>query len=196
MALGSDTPGGRQREQSGELLWHRGLKPTYGLVSRRGVFPLSFTLDHIGPMTRTVADNALMLEVIAGYDPHDPGSAPCRTATMPAGVGALRARPALGFNTPLPRIDVPANLRSRPPSSMSPAPCRWKVAEVSRRPSAEAGRVRRGHRVDPQSEAWAIHGPCCASGPATNGQLARRSLMRAPSSAPATTCRRSAAGSR
>ena len=39
-----------------------GLKPTYGLVSRRGVFPLSFTLDHVGPMTRTVADNALLLD--------------------------------------------------------------------------------------------------------------------------------------
>jgi len=52
-----------------------GLRPTYGLVSRRGVFPLSFTLDHVGPMTRTVADNALMLDCIAGHDPGDPGSA-------------------------------------------------------------------------------------------------------------------------
>ena len=52
-----------------------GLKPTYGLVSRRGVFPLSFTLDHVGPMTRTVADNALLLDAIAGHDPADPGSA-------------------------------------------------------------------------------------------------------------------------
>jgi len=52
-----------------------GMKPTYGRVSRRGVAPLAFSLDHIGPMTRTVRDNALMLQVIAGHDPCDPGSA-------------------------------------------------------------------------------------------------------------------------
>ena len=51
------------------------MKPTYGRVSRRGVAPLAFALDHIGPMTRTVRDNALMLQVIAGHDPGDPGSA-------------------------------------------------------------------------------------------------------------------------
>src|SRR5258708_28444572 len=52
-----------------------GMKATYGRVSRRGVAPLAFSLDHIGPMTRTVRDNALMLQVIAGHDPGDPGSA-------------------------------------------------------------------------------------------------------------------------
>lgn len=48
-----------------------GLKPTYGLVSTRGVIPLSWSLDHVGPMTRTVSDAALMLQAIAHYDPHD-----------------------------------------------------------------------------------------------------------------------------
>jgi amidase len=51
-----------------------GLKPSYGRVSRQGVFPLGESLDHIGPMTRTVADAATMLSVIAGYDPADPTS--------------------------------------------------------------------------------------------------------------------------
>jgi aspartyl-tRNA(Asn)/glutamyl-tRNA(Gln) amidotransferase subunit A len=46
-----------------------GLKPTYGRVSTRGVIPLSWSLDHIGPMCRTVADAALLLSAIAGYDP-------------------------------------------------------------------------------------------------------------------------------
>ena len=73
MALGSDTGGSVRNPASACGIV--GLKPTYGLVSRRGVFPLSFTLDHVGPLTRTVADNALMLEVIAGHDPLDPGSA-------------------------------------------------------------------------------------------------------------------------
>jgi amidase len=51
-----------------------GLKPSYGRVSRQGVFPLGESLDHIGPMTRTVADAAAMLTVIAGHDPADPTS--------------------------------------------------------------------------------------------------------------------------
>lgn len=49
-----------------------GLKPTYGRVSRHGVFPLSGSLDHIGPLTKDVRDTALMMNVIAGYDPNDP----------------------------------------------------------------------------------------------------------------------------
>jgi len=52
-----------------------GLKPSYGRVSRRGIFPNSFSHDHAGPMARNSRDVALMLQVIAGYDPADPGSA-------------------------------------------------------------------------------------------------------------------------
>ena len=55
-----------------------GLKPTYGRVSIRGIIPLSWSLDHAGPMTKTVEDTAIMLNVIAGYDPQD-----TTTADMP-----------------------------------------------------------------------------------------------------------------
>ncbi len=48
-----------------------GLKPTYGRVSRAGVMPLSWSMDHVGPLTRTVAETALLLGVIAGHDPRD-----------------------------------------------------------------------------------------------------------------------------
>jgi aspartyl-tRNA(Asn)/glutamyl-tRNA(Gln) amidotransferase subunit A len=48
-----------------------GLKPTYGRVSRAGVMPLSWSMDHLGPLTRTVADAAILLEVVAGHDPAD-----------------------------------------------------------------------------------------------------------------------------
>jgi aspartyl-tRNA(Asn)/glutamyl-tRNA(Gln) amidotransferase subunit A len=51
-----------------------GLKPTYGLVSLSGIFPLIYSLDHCGPMTRTVEDAALMLTAMAGYDRHDAAS--------------------------------------------------------------------------------------------------------------------------
>src|SRR6202041_1945475 len=91
-ALGSDTGGSVRNPASACGIV--GLKPTYGLVSRRGVFPLSFTLDHVGPMTRTVADNALMLGVIAGHDRLDPGSAAAPeghyTAGLERGVRGLR----------------------------------------------------------------------------------------------------------
>jgi aspartyl-tRNA(Asn)/glutamyl-tRNA(Gln) amidotransferase subunit A len=71
-ALGSDT-GGSIR-QPAAYCGIVGLKPTYGLVSTRGVVPLSWSLDHVGPMCRTVADTALLLQVIAGYDPLDTNS--------------------------------------------------------------------------------------------------------------------------
>lgn len=72
-ALGSDT-GGSIRIPSG-LCGTVGLKPTYGRVSLRGVVPLSWNMDHVGPITRSVKDAALLLEVLAGYDPEDPVSA-------------------------------------------------------------------------------------------------------------------------
>ncbi len=71
-ALGTDTGGSIRIPAS--LCGVTGLKPTFGRVSVRGVFPLSWNLDHIGPLTRTVADAALILQVIAGYDPEDPYS--------------------------------------------------------------------------------------------------------------------------
>ncbi|WP_170979450.1 amidase [Roseomonas sp. HF4] len=72
-ALGTDT-GGSVRHPASHC-GIVGMKATYGLVSRRGVFPLSYTLDHVGPMTKDVASNALLLGAIAGHDPQDPGSA-------------------------------------------------------------------------------------------------------------------------
>ena len=69
-AIGSDT-GGSIREPAG-YCGIVGLKPTYGRVSTAGVIPLSWSLDHIGPMTSTVMDAALLLQSIAGYDPQDP----------------------------------------------------------------------------------------------------------------------------
>ncbi|MBI1846633.1 MAG: Asp-tRNA(Asn)/Glu-tRNA(Gln) amidotransferase subunit GatA [Candidatus Rokubacteria bacterium] len=71
-ALGSDTGGSIRIPAS--LCGITGLKPTYGRVSRAGVLPLSWSLDHIGPMTRSAADCALMLRCLAGYDAADPTS--------------------------------------------------------------------------------------------------------------------------
>jgi len=72
VAVGTDT-GGSIRIPAA-LCGVVGLKPTYGRVSTRGVIPLSWNLDHVGPLTRTVRDAAWMLTVMAGYDSHDPAS--------------------------------------------------------------------------------------------------------------------------
>jgi aspartyl-tRNA(Asn)/glutamyl-tRNA(Gln) amidotransferase subunit A len=92
MAMGSDT-GGSIR---GPAAWCglAGIKPTYGRVSRRGVFPLSWTLDHCGPLSRSVEDSAITLGVIAGHDPADAASAdvpvPDYLAGLNNGVSGLR----------------------------------------------------------------------------------------------------------
>ncbi len=71
-AIGTDTAGSIRLPAA--CCGITGLKPTYGLVSARGVIPLSWSLDHVGPMARTAADAALILQAIAAYDPQDVGS--------------------------------------------------------------------------------------------------------------------------
>lgn len=70
--LGTDT-GGSVRIPAA-LTGHVGLKPTYGLVSKFGVFPLATSLDHVGPMAKTVQDVSLLLDLLAGCDVRDPDS--------------------------------------------------------------------------------------------------------------------------
>lgn len=84
-ALGSDTGGSIRNPAS--MCGIAGLKPTYGRTSRRGVLPLSYSLDHLGPMTRTVEDNAILLNIIAGHDAGDPGSADVPTEDYTAALG-------------------------------------------------------------------------------------------------------------
>jgi len=71
-----------------------GMKPTYGRVSRHGVLVISWSLDHVGPMSRTVADNAMLLNVLAGHDPLDDTSAeqpvPDYTRALARGVRGMR----------------------------------------------------------------------------------------------------------
>jgi aspartyl-tRNA(Asn)/glutamyl-tRNA(Gln) amidotransferase subunit A len=90
-ALGTDTGGSVRIPVA--LCGIVGLKPTYGRVSRAGVIPLAWSLDHVGPMTRTVSDAALMLQVLAGCDPADPSTAdiavPDYRAALEKGVGDL-----------------------------------------------------------------------------------------------------------
>lgn len=92
LAIGSCTAGSIR----GPAAWCGavGLKPTFGLVSRQGVYPLAPSLDHCGPLSRSVEDAALALQVMAGHDPGDPDSVavPSRSyvADLEKGVANLR----------------------------------------------------------------------------------------------------------
>ena len=86
LATGSDTGGSIRGPAS--FCGIVGLKPTYGRVSRHGVFPLSWSMDHIGPMTRTVADCAVLLGAMAGPDPSDPTASARPVPDYTAGIGA------------------------------------------------------------------------------------------------------------
>jgi amidase len=98
-SLGSDT-GGSIRFPS-TITGLSGLKPTWGRVSRAGVFPLAESLDHVGPMCRSARDAALMLGVIAGADPDDPTASPQPVPDYAAAIsGGVKGR----------RLGVPVNL--------------------------------------------------------------------------------------
>lgn len=98
-AMGSDT--GASIRQPAAYCGIVGHKPTYGLVSCRGVIPLSWSFDHAGPLTRTVTDAAIVLQVIAGYDPLDLASSPMPVpdyvAALKEKVSALRVGVARSF---------------------------------------------------------------------------------------------------
>ena len=175
LALGSDTGGSVRNPASACGIV--GLKPTYGLVSRRGVFPLSFTLDHVGPLTRTVADNALLLAVIAGHDPHDPGSAAAPAADhasrLDNGVRGLR----IGFIRHFHETDLPADpdVAAGLEEVARGLTAAGAVIRDIRLPTlGEFGAV---NRVILQGEAWAIHGPWLRERPQDYGKLARRRLL-------------------
>jgi aspartyl-tRNA(Asn)/glutamyl-tRNA(Gln) amidotransferase subunit A len=91
-ALGSDTGGSIRIPAS--LCGVVGLKPTFGRVSRAGIVPHSWSLDHAGPLALSVRDAALLLNVLAGHDARDPGSAdvsvPDYTASLNGGIAGMR----------------------------------------------------------------------------------------------------------
>lgn len=108
MAMGSDT-GGSIRIPAA-FCGTVGLKPTFGRVSRYGVMPLDFTLDHMGPLTRTVRDAAITLSVIAGHDPRDETSSrrPVNSYLPPEAVSLGGVRIGLPENFYFDRVDPEA----------------------------------------------------------------------------------------
>jgi aspartyl-tRNA(Asn)/glutamyl-tRNA(Gln) amidotransferase subunit A len=174
-ALGTDT-GGSVRNPA-TCCGVVGMKPTYGTVSRAGVFPLAFSLDHVGPLTRTVEDNAIMLQAIAGYDPADPASAqrpPADfTAELNAGVKGLRIGVIAHF--------YEDDMVAAPEQSAAIA----NVADVLRRLGAEVKPIRLSplqrytacYRTIHNAEAYAVHERDLQERPQDYAEITRRKLL-------------------
>lgn len=174
-ALGSDTGGSVRNPAS--MCGIVGIKATYGRVSRRGVLPLSYSLDHIGPMTRTVTDNAILLSVIAGHDPEDPGSA--RTAVpdflvdLDKGVNGLKIGVIRRFYTTDFEAD-PEITRSIEDGVKILVDQGAKIQEIDPGPIIDYAST---NRVILLSEAYAIHEKWLQERPGDYGALARERLM-------------------
>ncbi|WP_428487995.1 amidase [Rhodopila sp.] len=175
LALGTDTGGSVRNPASACGIV--GLKPTYGLVSRRGVFPLSFTLDHVGPLTRTVADNALLLDAIAGHDPADPGSAATDARSfgwlLNRGVRDLR----IGFVRHFHERDLPAHPEVAAALEDAARVLQAEGAQVRTVTLPSLTEFAAINRVILCGEAWSIHAPWLRERPGDYGQLARRRLL-------------------
>jgi aspartyl-tRNA(Asn)/glutamyl-tRNA(Gln) amidotransferase subunit A len=172
-ALGSDT-GGSIRIPAA-LCGTVGMKPTFGRVSKSGVFPLSWSLDHVGPITRTVEDNALMLNVLAGHDPEDPHSvdrpAEDFARDLRRGVRGAKIAVPRGFYTEHVEEEVGERVR--------------EAVEVFRSLGAEVCAVEIPNLVDTlhaqrlilAAEAYAVHEERLENEPESFGEEVRERLM-------------------
>ncbi|HEX2941028.1 MAG TPA: amidase, partial [Rhodopila sp.] len=143
---GSDT-GGSIRGPAA-LCGLAGIKPTYGLASRWGVLPLSFTLDHTGPLAWTVEDCALLLQGMAGHDPADPASANRPVADMTADLNKGARGLRIGVIRHFHETDHPA----------SPAVLKGiaDALDIFRKDSAEVRDVTLSSMADYNAAGWLI----------------------------------------
>lgn len=177
-ALGTDTAGSVRNpaSQCGIV----GLKPTYGRVSRRGVVPLAYSLDHVGPMTRTVAENAALLGIIAGHDERDPASAAVPSADWAAAVeqgaaGDLRGV-RIGVIRQFHREDMVASPVVDAGIEAAVAVMANLGAEVSEVRTLPLSDFAAGNRVILLAEAAAIHEQWLRSRPGDYSRLTREKL--------------------
>lgn len=174
MAIGTDTAGSVRNPATACGIV--GMKATYGAVSRRGVFPLSYSLDHVGPMTRTVTENAAMLSVLAGHDPGDPGSARVPgddyTRALTHGVEGLRIGAVRHFYTRDMEAD-PEVAAAVDAALQTLAELGAEIVEVETRSLDE---FRECNRIILLSEAYAVHEAWLQSRPEDYAALTRERL--------------------
>jgi aspartyl-tRNA(Asn)/glutamyl-tRNA(Gln) amidotransferase subunit A len=162
-ALGTDT-GGSVRLPAA-YCGVVGLKPSYGLVSTRGVVPLSYRLDHVGPLTRTVEDAALMLHAMAGFDPECPDSragAPPPRAVARASLDGVRLGVLRNIDDDAPEAAVAAAFRV----ACAQLERLGAALETVELPTYDMARGRRAGFVRVEVEAAFVHGALCAREPA------------------------------
>ena len=172
LALGTDTGGSIRNpaSQCGIV----GLKPTYGLVSRRGVFPLAFSLDHVGPMARTAGDAGLLLDAIAGHDTRDPGSVPAPSSTKPhGGIAGLR----IGFVRHFHEADMPADPEVTAALEAVAALLQKQGAVLRDVTLPSLNQFSAVNRAILHAEAYAIHAPWLRERPGDYARITRASLL-------------------
>jgi aspartyl-tRNA(Asn)/glutamyl-tRNA(Gln) amidotransferase subunit A len=174
LAMGSDTGGSIRLPAA--YCGTVGLKPTYGRVSRRGVAPLSYTLDTTGPLTWTVEDAALALQVLAGHDPRDPGSAdvpvPDYRAQLRDGVKGLRVGYCRAFSRDG-EVDAEQSA-ALDATAQALAKLGAEVVEVALPPNAQFQACAR--TISP-SESFAIHAQDLRTRPEMYARVTRERLM-------------------
>jgi len=175
VAIGTDT-GGSVRNPA-TMCGVVGMKGTYGLVSRRGVLPLAFSLDHVGPLTRTVQDNALMLDLIAGHDPLDPGSAAARTGGYTAELGRDIKGLRIGVLRHFYTRDVEADAEMAAGIEAAVAVLGGLGAQVREVSTAPLAQYAACNRTIMTSEAFAIHERWMRERPQDYGSLTRSRIM-------------------
>lgn len=174
-ALGTDTAGSIRNPAS--ACGCVGLKPTYGRVSRRGAFPLAFSLDHVGPLTRTVADAALILETIAGYDPADPGSENWPRPALGAALGQTVRGLRVGFVRHFHESDMPANPEVTAALDTAASLLAKEGAELRDVTLPDLKQCAAINRTIMHAEAWAIHQDWLRTRPGDYGALSRKRLL-------------------
>jgi aspartyl-tRNA(Asn)/glutamyl-tRNA(Gln) amidotransferase subunit A len=174
-AIGTDTGGSiRNPATSCGVI---GMKATYGVVSCAGVFPLSTSLDHVGPMTRTVEDNAILMQAMVGQDAQDPASVPHPSPDfmhgLRDGVKGLRIGLIEHFYTE----DMPADPQMVAALEAAASQLRdlgAKVSTVRLPPLAEWAACGRSIQ---QAEQYALHEHWLTQRPQDYGEIARTKLL-------------------
>lgn len=172
-ALGTDTGGSVRSPAS--LCGIAGHKPTYGLVSRRGVLPLSFSLDHVGPMCWTAEDCALVLQVIAGHDPLDVASArtPLKDPALGGGLKGVRVGVIRNFH----EKDFPATAEVAAALDGSLAVLKELGADVRNVQLSPLQAFQSAGLLISRSDAFAIHGKVLRESPQLYGAIGRRRIV-------------------
>lgn len=174
-AIGTDTGGSIRNPAT--MCGVTGIKPTYGLVSRRGVFPLAFSLDHVGPLTRSVHDNATVLNVLAGHDGLDPGSVarPGVDYTALTGKGLKGVR--IGWLKHFYHDDIKADPQMGAAVDAAVLKMQELGAQVTEVKTVALSQFQACNRIIMGSESYAIHQKWLRERPQDYGDITRQRFL-------------------